>query len=62
MNNTTNQPTEISNINWIYNGIIITYRKSVNSRRMFFYTIDGTEQRSLSLELAIEEINKGTNQ
>ena len=29
---------------------------------MFFYTIDGTEQRSLSLELAIEEINKGTNQ
>jgi hypothetical protein len=62
MKTTTNQATKISNINWIYNGIIITYRKSVNSRRMFFYNIDGIEHRALSLELAIEEINKGTNQ
>jgi hypothetical protein len=62
MNTTTNQATVISKTVWNYNGITITHRKSVNSRTMFFYNIDGIEHRALSLELAIEEINKGTNQ
>lgn len=62
MNTTPHQATAISKNKWEYKDIAIIYRKSVNSRTMFFYNIDGIEHRALSLELAIEEINKGTNQ